>query len=134
MATAASIAKWNITHDGTNIEEVLSVGGFGKTNDLVDVTNLDSPAGTKEYIAGLADGAEITIECNYIDAGTGQGGLVTDVDAQATAQFVMTYNAATTYTFDAVCLGYQITPSVTEQNKISFTIKVSGDIVKATLP
>jgi hypothetical protein len=134
MATAATIGKFAITHDGANIEEVLSVGGVGKTNDLIDVTNFDSAAGTKEYIAGLADGSEVSIECNYLESAAGQTALVADVDAQATAAFVLTYNSAVTYTFNAACMGYQITPSVSEQNKISFTIKISGDITKGTLP
>lgn len=132
--TSATIGKWEITHAGTGIEEVLSVSGLGKTNQLLDVTNFDSPAGTMEYIAGLADGDEVTIECNYISDGTGQAALRADVDSGASAQFVLTYDASITFTFTAACISYSIVPSVTEQNKITFSVKISGDIAEGTLP
>jgi hypothetical protein len=55
-----------------SIPEVVSLSGLGKTNPLVDVTSFDSAA--REYIAGLADGTEITMECNYLPGNTVQGG------------------------------------------------------------
>lgn len=132
--TSATIGKWEISHAGTSIEEVLSVSGLGRTNQLLDVTNFDSPAGSMEYIAGLADGDEVTIECNYLSAAPGQGGLRDDVDAGDSASFKLTYNNAVTFTFTAACIGYTIIPSVTEQNKVSYTIKISGNIVEGTPP
>ena len=129
MATAATIAKWAITTDAAPLEEVLDVSGLGKSNDTIDVTNFDSPAGTKEYIPGLADGSEITIECNYVAAATGQVALVASIDAGSSVAVVMAYaTSAATYTFSAAAQGWTISPSTSEQNKISFVLKVSGDI------
>lgn len=34
--------------------------------DYIDVTSLDSANGYREYITGLKDTAEITLQCNYI--------------------------------------------------------------------
>ena len=127
--TAATIGKWAVTTDGAPLEEVLSVSGLGKTNDTVEVTNFDSPVGTKEYIAGLAEGSEISIECNYLPAATAQVALVASVDAGGTVAVVMTYaTTASTYTFSGVAQGWSVTPATSEQNKISFTLKISGDI------
>jgi len=134
MATLATIGKWKLTHEAAEVEEVLSVGGMGKSNNLVDVTNFDSPGGSMEYIAGLADGTEISVECNYVPAATAQIALRADVDAGATAAFVMTYDGSVTFTFNAVCMGYVITPSTSEQNKCSYTLKISGDITEGTIP
>lgn len=113
-----------------NIEEVLSVTGFGKTDELLDVTNFDSPSGTKEFIAGLAEGAELTIECNYYGA-TRQDMLRTAVDAGQTRNFQIINTKQSpneTFSFAAVCIGWTIDPSATEQNRISFVVKISGDI------
>lgn len=130
MATQADIGKWAFTHAATAIEEVLDVSGLGKSNNLVDVTNFDSDPGTMEYIAGLSDGTEFTVSCNYIDGATGQDALVADVDAGATAAFTLAYDSTTTRSFNGVCMGWEIAPSTSEQNQINFTIKVSGDITK----
>lgn len=37
--------------------------------DYVEVTNLDSPGGFKEYIKGLRDAGVISVECGYTAAG-----------------------------------------------------------------
>lgn len=112
------------------IEEVLSLSGFGKTNELIEVTNFDSGL-TKEYIAGLADGAEITAECNYYQAATNQQALITAVDAGSTRNFQLQNQVpspAEVFSFAAVCLSWTIEPSPTEQNRITFTLKITGDI------
>ena len=36
--------------------------------EYVDVTNLDSPNAFREYIPGLKDAGEISLECNYTPA------------------------------------------------------------------
>ena len=126
--TAATIGDWVFTHEATAVEEVLTLTGLGKANSLIDVTNFDSPAGTMEYIAGLADGSEITVTCNYIHDGTAQLALISDVDSQATASFTLANGTNRTYSFDAVCMSYSVVPSTSEQNQIEFGLKVSGDI------
>ncbi len=112
------------------IEEVLSMSGFGKTNELLDVTNFQSGL-TKEFIAGLADGQEITIEANYFQAATQQAALRTAVDGGQTRNFQIENNAvspAQVFNFAAVCLAWALEPSPTEQNRATFSIKITGDI------
>lgn len=113
-----------------DIEEVLAVTGFGKSNNLLDVTNFDSPAGTMEYIAGLADGAEMNISANYVN-GTQQLALKSAVDAQATRNFRIVnsnQSPAEQFSFAAVCKDWNIEPSATDQNQISYVLKITGDI------
>lgn len=139
--TAATISNWQFMFGSAAspqvlaaIEEVFSVSGLGKTNDLVEVTNFDSPAGTKEYIAGLADGSEISVEANYIPGATVQPLVMTAVDNGDTRLCKLRYTGTSpekTFSFSAVCIGYEIGPTPTEQNTISFTFKVTGDITRA---
>lgn len=42
------------------------------TMEYIDVTNLDSPNGFREYIKGLKDAGELTLECNYTPEGYAQ--------------------------------------------------------------
>lgn len=137
MTTAANISKFKIgIGDGSspqsysNLEEVLSITGFGKQNDLLDVTNFDSPVGTREFIAGLADGSEITVECNYTGA-TNQDALRGYVNSGLTKNFrIQNQNQSPheNFKFDAVCMAWTIDPSPTEQNRITFVLKITGDI------
>lgn len=130
MATAADIGKWALSMGATPIEEVLSVSELGTTNSLIDVTNFDSAPGRMEYIAGLSDGSEMSIECNRVDGAAGQVALVAAVRTQATNSFTLIYDGGTTYTFDAVCMSEKTNPSISEQNTLSFSVKLTGDIIE----
>jgi len=112
------------------IEEAFSISGVGKTRELVDATSFDSD-GNREYIAGLADGQEITIECNYIPGATVQGAMIAAVEAGVNRNFrvdVEVESPAETYAFVGAPLSWVLNPSVDDRNTISFTVKISGDI------
>jgi hypothetical protein len=118
-----------------SIPEVMSLSGLGKTNPLVDVTSFDSTA--REYIAGLADGSEITMECNYLPGNTAQDAIVADVDSGTNFYMQVTAEnpnsgtspiASDTYTFLVTPLSWTFAPSYEDKNMMSFTLKISGDI------
>ncbi len=116
----------------TAISEVLSMSGLGKTNPLVEVTNFDSTG--REYIAGLADGTEISLECNYLPADTQQQALVADVDAGTVRNFEILITDGTTpltYSFAVTPLSWVINPSFDDKNTLTFTLKISGAITVA---
>lgn len=111
------------------IGEVLSMSGLGKTNPLVEVTSFDSSA--REYIAGLADGTEITLECNYLPADTQQQGLIADVDSGTVRNMQVAITDGTTpkqFDFAVTPLSWVINPSFDDKNTITFTLKISGAI------
>jgi len=113
----------------TAISEVLSMSGLGKTNPLVEVTSFDSTG--REYIAGLADGTEIALECNYLPADTQQQGLISDVDAGTVRNFQILITDGTTpktYAFAVTPLSWVINPSFDDKNTLTFTLKISGAI------
>lgn len=138
MATAANISQFKIRKATlaspatyADIEEVFAIGGFGKDNDLIDVTNFDSPQGAKEFRAGLADGAEITIECNFVQGATEQTALKVAVEAGLTLTFQIAYTGVSpeeTFDFAAVCKAWSIEPAAQDKNTMTFVIKISGDI------
>lgn len=119
----------------SSIPEVMSLSGLGKTNPLVDVTSFDSTA--REYIAGLADGSEVSMECNYLPGNTVQDAIVADVNSGTNfyMQVVVTNpNSGTsplatdTYTFLVTPLSWTFAPSYEDKNMMSFSLKISGDI------
>lgn len=134
--TSATIGKWKLQVDPADtpvtpayadIEEVLTASGIGTTQSSIDVTNFDSPAGTKEFISALSEGDEITIECNYVPGATVQNALVAQVGD--TLPFKLAYDTSTkVYEFRGVNTGWTVNPSTSDANKISFRVKITGDI------
>jgi len=116
------------------IEEVFGLGGLGTTKPLVDVTSHDSSA--REYIAGLGDGSELSIECNRVHtASNNQDKVIVDVEAGANVnmQIILTDesvspNLTKTYTFAVTPLSWLVTPSFDDKHTITFTMKISGAI------
>lgn len=117
----------------STIQETKSLSGLGKTNPLIDVTSFDSTA--REYIAGLADGSEISVECVRTHASPNiQDALIAIIDSKTTRNFKLTLTDSTTpviYTFAGVPLSWVITPSFDDATMIAFTLKISGDITVA---
>ena len=115
------------------VPEVISISGVGQTNELIDATHFGS-AGSREYIGGLADGQEISVECNYIQNNTVQERLITDVSSKNTVniQVVATDSSPqSSYTFAAAAIGWTINPAVDDRNTITFVWKISGAITVA---
>jgi hypothetical protein len=115
------------------VPEVISVSGIGATNDLVDATSFAS-AGSREYIGGLSDGQEVTIECNYVANSAQQEAFIAGVAAKETGNFQVVVTGASpnvTFTFAAAYISWSVNPSVDDRDTITFTIKISGAVTIA---
>jgi len=138
MPTLANIGRWKFYLGSTAspvvytaIEEVFNITGLGQTNNLVDVTNFDSDEGTMEYIGGLSDGQEVTVECNYVPGATQQAAMIAAVKTKVNRACRASYIGSSPeerFTFVGVPLSWNVTPSTSERNTLSFTVKISGDI------
>lgn len=118
----------------TAIEEVSSIDGLGQTNELIEATHFAS-GGVKEYIAGLADGDEVTLECNKVNTASSiQTDVITAVEGKVSHNLQVTLTDGTVaevYTFLWVPLSYKIGPNVADKNGITFVGKISGTITRA---
>lgn len=115
----------------TRMCDVFSISGLGETNALVETTTFCSN-GNREYIGGLADGAEITIEANYDDSDSGLTQLINDAKAKTIHDYRVVVedggSPQTTLTFEAIPLSWTLNPSVDDRNTITYTYKISGPI------
>jgi len=117
----------------TAVTKVFSMSGLGAANPTIDVTNWDSSA--KEYIAGLADGQEVTIEMNRVLSDTQQEGLISDVTSKLNRNFELTMSDGTsteTFSFAMSMSAWVINPANEDKHTLSITGKISGAITRAT--
>lgn len=125
-------------HDGESpgafnaIPGVDSISGLGADKPLVRVTDFDSTA--EEYIGGLADGKEFSLDVNLALGDTVQQQMVDDAEPSSGVDLrkfecVVTDGTDTaTLAFSAVPLGSDWLPSYDDRNKKQFRYKISGDI------
>jgi hypothetical protein len=113
---------------------VSDIGSLGEKNDQVDVTTFCN-GGSKHYIPGLSDGNVITLKANFAVIGstdkTLQDELIAAVKAKANRNFEVQMGADSPYvlfSFNAAMLSWEVTPSITKQNEVTFTAKISGVI------
>lgn len=117
--------KWN----AQPLAELQSIGGPGISIDTVELTSHDSAYAFREFVAGLRDGGDISIEGNFIPGDTaGQRAFITDMKAGTKREVIITGPSAAgfTWTFDAIATGYE--PSYPFDGKLGFTatLKVTG--------
>lgn len=103
--------------------EIMSITPPGMSRDSIDVTHMSSPNTAREFIAGLIDSGEFTIEFNFIPA-TSDAVFTALQAARGNWQILLANSIA--WTFAAFCTGY--TPAVPLDDKMtaSATFKVSG--------
>lgn len=117
----------------TRICQVFGISGLGETNELVEATTFCS-AGSREWIGGLADGEEISVECNYEQGDANLLAMITDVKNKATRNFRVVVEAASpseTFSFAAVCRSWVLNPAVDDRNTITYGLKISGSVTIA---
>jgi len=119
----------------TDYCEVSAISGLGQKNALVDVTTFCSN-GTMEYIGGLSDGNEVTITANYALNEAIQDLLIEDVENKNDRDFIVRMGSDSpsgqTYHMKLAMLSWELTPSVSKQNEIKFTGKITGPMTRVT--
>lgn len=111
----------------TAIAEVKSINGPNLTRGTVDVTNLDSTGGYKEFIPGFRDGGEISLDMNFTQAGYAD--LLTDLETDSTVNYQIVHPAAGgagQFDFAGLVTGINITHQGEQGVMASVTIKISG--------
>ena len=133
MASTAKAAFGTQLSKGTTaIAELTSIGVVGVTREMIDATSHDSADAYKEYIPGLIDTAELSIEGILDKADAGQTALLTDLEAGTCDSYTITgpTGNAFSYAFDAYVTAYNAGP-FNYDGKITFsaTLKISGKVV-----
>lgn len=116
--------------DGKLVAELTNITGPSISVDPIDVTSHDTADKFREFVAGLKDGGEISVEGNLVSAS--QGNVIMDNIVSGTVvAVVVTFPSGITFTAQGFATGFE--PGAPHDDKLSFsaTIKITGKPVLA---
>jgi hypothetical protein len=116
----------------TKVAEITSFTGPSRTAKEIDVTSVDSDA--MEYIAGVMDAGEVSIEGNYVGSDAAQQGLQADLTNRVRRNFKFLLNdpttpstgAPTTIAFAAVVKSFGIKGGVNAKIDFTCALRITG--------
>lgn len=111
------------------IANVTSISGPTRTRETLDVTAHNSPDGWREFIGGLKDGGEVSLEINY-DPGEASHDLDADFDDAEPRRYriVILPDTEDEHTWEFTGILTELSDEFPFDDKMSrsMTVKVSG--------
>jgi hypothetical protein len=114
----------------TPIGQAVSWSGPRFDRNEIDTTHLASTA--KEYLLGLKDPGEFTIDVNFDLSDPGQSLVWDQLDVTAPAHFTATFPStpATGFTFDALVKGFESSGNADDKIDGTITLRITGPVVR----
>jgi predicted secreted protein len=129
MATTNEAAKTigtKLNHGETAIANLTSIGEIGIESEEIDVTDLDSAGGYKEYAAGAKDAGEVSLAGNIKDWAIVEE-MYSLAESQTVEDWSVEYPSGATWSFSGFVKSFkdgEKTPDALAT--FSATIRVSG--------
>ena len=117
--------KWNGS-DWVVISEITSIKGPGFKRDPIEVTNMDSIGGYKEYIAGFRDSGTISLSMNFSRDGFDALKADFETDELQNYEIVLGDAVKTSFEFQGMVTELPLTISAKEAVTLDVTIQISG--------
>lgn len=123
----------------TEVEQVLDFPEVSETREFVETTNQDSTNSRREYIGGLIDVEELTIEMNSLDSvnGPGQANLKAMLDETTPRWWRIretTVSPVKVYYVQAFVSKHGITRPLGDKKVRTITLRLTGPIYEDALP
>lgn len=111
----------------TAVADVTNIDVLDVEADTIDVSSHDSTDQWREFVAGMKDGGELSMELNYDPADHGTiFGLVGDDPLGH--KITLPDSGAAEVTFDAIVTGFSAQAPYDDKLSATVTIKVSGAV------
>lgn len=111
----------------TAIGGLTNIGGPNISADTIDITSNDSVDAWREFIGGLKNGGQVTLEGNF-ENNEGQAALVSGIGADP-EQYEIKFPAftpAVTWAFSAIVVAFNVTAPMDGKLGFSATLQISG--------
>lgn len=114
--------------DFSALGEVTNVTPPNESVDVIDVTHMDSPGRYREFIQGLIDPGDMSVDMNWVPGSATEDLILDWRTSGETRDGRITTPNGITYTFPCFVTGY--TPAMPIDGKMSATLtcKVAGEI------
>ncbi len=117
----------------TTLAEALDIT-ISVAREFLDVTNQDSPNESREYIGGLSDVDEFTVETNLKPTDVSQAAALGFQESGAARTWrifeSLTGGGTREWRFEAIVSGYSVNTPVAAQKTLSFTFRITGGVVR----
>jgi len=119
-----------LTLGSSTVAELTNISGPSVSVDPIDVTSHDTSDKFREFVAGLKDGGEISVEGNLISSTQGNV-ILSNIASGSVVAVVITFPSGITFTAQGFATGFE--PGAPHDDKLSFTatIKITGKPVLA---
>jgi predicted secreted protein len=111
-----------------DIAEIMTIDGPDKKRDTIDVTNMDSPGGYREFIAGFRDAGSIKLSMNFTLDGYDLMNDDFESDTKQTYEIALPDDDHTTFSFLGLVTELPLKVDATKQVTCDVTIKISGQV------
>lgn len=108
----------------TAIAGVTNISGPSISRETLDVTGHDSPDGYREFLGGLKDPGEVSIDVNYRPSA--HDVFVDDLDDESPRNYKLVFPDGTEWAFPAILTGFEPSAPFDDKLTASLTFKVSG--------
>jgi len=110
----------------TTIGEQASVTPFGIAVDSIDASHEESPAAWREFIPGLKDGGEVSLEIHYVPGGSAEATLLASLRTTQVCRVVFPSGAQAN--FSAFITEMSAETPLDDKMVMSVTLKLTGAI------
>lgn len=124
FGTLFKIAGPNSPLDYQVVGEQTSVKPPSIAGDTVDATHMQSENAAREFIAGLVDGGEVSIELNYVPDSDGVTTFMNLLRQVAACRIAFVSGAH--WDFDAILTGFEPDAPMDDKMTATVTFKVTG--------
>jgi predicted secreted protein len=117
--------RWNSTAgEWQAVAEVKSISGPTMSREMIDVTNLDSTGGYREFIPSFRDGGTVTLSINFTYAGYSL--LKQDFQSDTLINYEILLSDGTSIEFSGYVQDLPINVKFDDAVTSEITVKVSG--------
>ena len=131
---AIKVGDGAMTEVFTTIAEVIGFSGPTTAANEIEVTTLASTA--KEFIAGLVDNGEVSLEVNAVPKDTQHRQIRADISAGTVRNYLIDFNdkegaetTSTTYEFAAFVKEFPLSAAADDKLSGTVTLRITGAII-----
>lgn len=115
----------------TELGEVTNITPPNLSVDQIEVTHMRSPSRTKEFISGLTDPGDMSVEMNYVTGGATDEFILAWRASGESRACRIKHNSGDIDTFPAFILGYQTALPVADKKSATLNLKVAGAVARS---